>query len=337
MANKDFFKNRSPAEIRELDFTGEARNNLFARITNLDSDEHLVIGKDLLSKPVMQAKKHGNEVIIPQAKSQRELMSQRITPVQMREKEFNELQEKHQKTGRTPVYSGLIFRPPRGSVDTTLSKITLVGSIEGLRVFDYSHQIPGTRITYKLWDGARAVETEGAKVDGNVPSREEGKQRYDLVSLNNIALIDNDRKYVIAQTLSSDHICKDKRYNQQLRFPIGNEKSKGAIKYLCPHDIALYLEIIDREHNDNKNLVPLMASQIPLPTEDTVEFYKKLLNNVLIKDTYKSGKSIGKEYTRGLNQSEQEALLWGSVMKRGHDATFYATKDLKEVNWDIAA
>ena len=67
-----------------------------------------------------------------------------------------------------------------------------------------------------------------------------------------------------------------------MRYQIKDEQEKSKILYLCPHDVALYLEITDKEWNENKNLVPLMASQIPLGTQDTVDFYKKLGNNVLI-------------------------------------------------------
>ena len=59
-------------------------------------------------------------------------------------------------------------------------------------------------------------------------------------------------------------------------------------------------------------------SQFALPTQFTVDYYKKLLNNVLIQNKKKTS-------MKKLNQAEQEALLWGLVTRFGHDKTFFAT------------
>jgi len=73
--------------------------------------------------------------------------------------------------------------------------------------------------------------------------------------------------------------------------------------------------------------------QFAIPTQETVDYYLKLENNVLVKD--KNLKS--KDYLRKMNRAEREIALWALVKKFGHDKTFYSKKsrdkDIADYKW----
>lgn len=338
MEKKDFFKRRTEAEIRDLGNEIRATNKLVSRITDMPYDSHLVVARLILPEEYLtpsKFKKHAPELKLRRAKTIEQLRKQKILPVKQRQEAFDSLHNQYQETGHIPFLSGYITRPPEGAVDQIPRKIALVSCLDGAEIFGYAHQVPGVEIKLKDYDDSKISTIEGGRFVFQVPSRTPKHSRWD-VGLESVAVEDNDWKYVIAQNIDSDHTCPEKRFNRELRFKYlpnrGRDRAeKSKVIQFCPHDVAPYLELADTLWNQDKNIVPLAANPFALPTQETVDFYKKLLNNVLIEYKTKAGVLA----TRHLNQAEQEAFLWGYVAINGHDKTFFATQDLKQYDWSV--
>ena len=70
------------------------------------------------------------------------------------------------------------------------------------------------------------------------------------------------------------------------------------------------------------NQIPLEMCEFAIPSQKTVDYYLKLLNNVLIRDeTVKA-----KDKLRKPNKADIELLLWAWIKEYGHDPTFYSTR-----------
>jgi hypothetical protein len=338
MTKKSFFKVRSEAEIHDLNRQNCEKKGLVNQIIGLDDSEYLIIPETVIpiefSSP-NKFKKHGAELRLRRFKSQEEMISNKLLPIQLRSETFDRIWEIYQTNGRGGFFSGYTFRPV--GIDEIPRKVSLVSCLHGAQIFAYANQVSGAEIMLKDYDGSKIVSEEGGRFIFNVPSRTEKKSRW-KVGLSNVAVIDNNMKYVIANSIDSDHTCDEKRYNREMRFKsreIGNsgiQREKSQVVQFCPHDIAAYMALADEYWNKKKNIVPLMVNPFAFPTQFSVDFYKKLLNNVLIKSTAKQkGKEVNVE--RQLNQAEQEIFLWGLVMNYGHDKTFFAKEKLAKYNW----
>ena len=62
--------------------------------------------------------------------------------------------------------------------------------------------------------------------------------------------------------------------------------------------------------------------QFAIPTQETVNYYLKLENNLLIYDENLKNKNKLKKP----NRAEKEISLWALVKYLGHDKTFYSKK-----------
>jgi len=338
MVKKTFFKNRTEAQIRNLSHQERSGSRLVSKIKDLPEDTSLVITRKLIPesyKTASKFKKHGREMTLKRAQSAHELREGRVAPIKFREEAFNDLQKEYQKTGNISLLSGYTFRPPKGVVDQVLRKVALVSCLDAAQLVAYANQVPGADMPLKDYDDSKISAIEGGNFVVQVPSRTKKHSRWD-VGLEGVAVLDNDWKYVVAQSIDSDHACGEKRYNRELRFKNlpnrGKERAeKSKVIQFCPHDIAAYMTLVNKYWNQDKNLVPLVSSQFAIPTQETVDFYQKLRNNTLVEYETKSGKVA----TRSMNQAELETMLWGLVAVDGHDKTFFATKDIKEYNWRI--
>lgn len=337
MVKKEFFRIRTEAEIRDLHRINCERKELVDQILGLGGGDYLVIPQAIIPDGFQtpnKFKKHGDEVKLKRFNSQEEMIQRRLLPVHLRSYAFDKIHESYKKTGKGGFFSGYTFRPV--GVDEIPRKVSLVNCLQGAQIFAYANQIPGVEIVLKDYDDSRAVSEEGGRFVFNVPSRT-GKHSRWKVGLTNVAVIDNDMKYVIANTIDSDHTCDEKRYNREMRFKFGkdqknkSQRERSQVVQFCPHDITSYLKLTDTYWTENKNIVPLMASPFALPTQFSVDFYKKLLNNVLLMKLDKNGNI----YEKSLNQAEQETLLWGLVMNYGHDKTFFAREKLKDYDWEM--
>jgi len=316
---KQFFQGTTKAEIKKKKQVDIAK---LSDIAKLMPDEFAVINP-LVPEEYDTARKfmkHGPEVKIARAYTLAQAVELGKTPLQLREDAFNSI--------KSHEYCGYSFMPL--GKDRRKRKVSLLECLEGARIFAYSHQVPGTGIKVKTYADAKRARKDGAVVIASVPSREkdEGRMEFKLMS---VPLIDSPEKYAITYGFGSDHSCGAKRFN--IRYRYVNEKESSEVVNVCCHEIAAYLELIQQEWTQHKNIIPLQMCPFAIPSQATVDFYLKLENNVLVSDNEKEDK------LRKPNRAEKEISLWALVQTLGHDKTFYADKsrdgDVRDYKWQI--
>ena len=81
-------------------------------------------------------------------------------------------------------------------------------------------------------------------------------------------------------------------------------------------------------------MIPVQMCQFAIPTQQTVDYYLKLGNNILIYDNNLKNKNK----LRKPNRAEKEIGLWALVKSLGHDKTFYSKKsrdgDVADYRWN---
>jgi len=304
MARKQFFRDSTMAEIRKKALVDR-------HVSELDGGEYVILDSSLLvPKGYDSARKfmkHGPEVKPRRIYNLDQATREARTPVQLREEAFNKIKD--------PFYSGYSFMPV--GKDKRKRRVSLVECLEGAQIYAYANQIPGTNIKVKPYDNAKRVRIEGTEAIIDVPSREAKKPRTKF-KLTSVPVIDSPEKHLVSLGIGSDHSCGSKRFN--IRYKYSDDKEGSGIVNMCAHEIAGYLGLVDFYLNERKNLIPLQMSQFAIPTQETVNHYLKLENNVLVKDN--SLKS--KDQLRKPNRAEKEIALWNLVKKLGHDRTFYS-------------
>lgn len=323
MANrkKAFFKEATKAEIKEKGFVETLR---LADAVHIDSSQYMIV-PEFVPRGFESARKfmkHGAEVKPKRFYSLKQAIYDGRVPVLLRENAFNSIQGHN--------YCGYSFLPL--SRDQRKRKVSLIECLEGARIFAYANQTFGTYIKVKPYDDAKKVRIEGAEVVVNVPSRTESERRIQF-KFSSVPMIDSPEKYGISLNIGSDHSCGSKRFN--IRYRYSDDKESSGIVNICAHEIAGYLQLAQDEISEKKNLIPLQMCQFAIPSQETVNYYLKLENNVLVRD-----ESLEcKDKLRKLNRAEKEIALWALVEEYGHDRTFYAgrSKDgnVRDYNWGI--
>jgi len=326
MAQKSFFKENSVGQIKGY-HPEEILTGLVNRILNLSDDEGVIIERGIIPQIYSDSRKfmkHGKEIKLQRYSSLENMLKDPKTPVHLRRDAFDPENIKY------GAFCGYSFKPFIGN-DKRTRKVSLVECLKGAELYAYVNQdnITGFRPEIEIipYDDCRGVEKDGAEIVAKVPSRKKGEGKY-VFKFNSVPVIDYSkrnagRKYGLAFNIATDHSCGNKRFN--IRYKSPNSKESSNVFNFCAHEIAAYLSIIDYYKNERQNLTPLQMSQFALPTQLSVDFYKKLGNNCLIQTEDKK--------PRKLNSAEKEILLWGLVSKFGHDDTFYATEKLRDYNW----
>jgi len=314
---KEFFQEATKAEIKKKK---QVEISKLADVSKIMPDEFAVMPSFIPEDYETSRKfmKHGPEVKIARLYTLDRAIELGQTPLQLRESAFDSM--------RGHEFCGYSFMPL--GRDRRKRKVALTECLEGARIFAYSHQVPATEIKVKAYADARRVKKDGAEVIVNVPSREKDERRMEF-KLMSIPFIDSPEKYAIANNFGSDHSCGAKRYN--IRYRYVNEKESSGVVNACCHEIAAYLELIQQEWTQNKNIVPLQMCMFAIPSQKTVDFYLKLENNVLVADAESEDK------LRKPSRAEKEISLWALVHALGHDKTFYADKardgDVRSYKW----
>jgi len=317
---KTFFRNLTKAQIRKKDLIENATLFDLSQMTN---NEYMIIDPIFAGNTLSARKhmKHGPEVKPRRQYTIEQALNEKITPVQMREDVFNNL--------NGPFYCSYSFQPLGN--DKRKRKVSLVQCLEGAKLYAYANQVNGAEIIVKPYADAKRVAKEGAEIIVEVPSRTQ-KQLRSRFKLMSIPVIDSPEKYAIALNFGSTHSCPSKEF--KIRYTYENSKENSQVLNICAHEIAGYLGVIDYFCNEEKNLIPLQMSQFALPTQETADFYKKMDNNVLIRDN----KIKSKDSLRKPNFADKEVALWDWVKSKGHDVSFYpkASRDgtLANYNWD---
>ena len=316
MVKKTFFKEATIGEIKKKD---KIKINALYDILNLKQNEYTIIPSFIPKNYENSRKfmKHGPEVKPARYSSLEHALKIRKTPVQLREEAFNNIKQYE--------FCGYSFMPL--GKDKRKRKVSLVECLEGARIFAYSHQ-KRAPIFIRSYADAERVKKDGAEVVTKVPSRTKKENKIQS-KLTSVPFKDSLEKYVISLNIGSDHSCQSKRFN--IRYRYSDDKESSGIVNICAHDIAGYLQLIEQELNKNKNIIPLQMCQFAIPTQQTVDYYLRLENNVLIYD----GNLKNKNKLRKLNRAEKEIGLWALVKSLGHDKTFYATEKIKDYKWKI--
>jgi hypothetical protein len=314
---KSYFQEPTAGEIKQYSRIRDISRHFVGEIEDLCEDEALILHANLIPKSFRNGRhflKHGPEVMLPRRKTLEEAIRYRKTPVQLREMAFDGI--------RTPFHPGYSIMPFVGK-DQRKRRFSLVEELEGAKIFAYSHQNPATGIEVKPYDDSAAVETQGAEIIVSVPSRTQKQPRHKF-KFSSVPIVDSKEKWGIAHNIATDHTCDRKRFD--IRYRYKDDKESSRVFNFCAHEAAAYLAIIDHYWLNEKNIRPLEMSQFAIPTQDTVDFYRKLSENCLIQ---------GKDETkpRKLTKAEKEILLWGLVQNKGHDATFFATEKVRDYDW----
>lgn len=319
MARKSFFKEATKAEIKSKNLVEISE---LVNIAEFNSNEYVVI-EPLVPSGYESARKflkHAPEVWPKRHYSIEQAIKDGKTPIQLREKAFNDIKGSY--------FCGYTFLPL--GRDRRKRKVSLIECLEGARIYAYSNQVKGAEIEIRPYADAKAVRKEGAEIICKVPSRTK-KQRKIKFKLISVPIIDSPEKYAITLNIGSDHSCSSKRFN--IRYRYTDDKEASGIVNICAHEIAGYLGIIDYYWNEGKNIIPLQMCQFAIPSQETVNYYLKLENNILVED--KNLKS--KDKLRKMNRAEKEITLWSLVQSLGHDRTFYSKKsrdgDVADYKW----
>ena len=196
-------------------------------------------------------------------------------------------------------------------------RISLVDCIEAAWIFSYTHQdhpfVPSITVEPYTGNGKyTSPEREGGQFIVHVPSRgkltRKGQVIYPpqhKIELESIAIADNEHKIRIAWGLTekTGHSCESKMY-RGLTFP--------PQPLSCAHEIAAILGVIEHQAQSG-NSIPHHTTPIAIPTELTVDYYMKLIDNCLVEEDGK----LRRPY-----MAEKEVLLWGLVHHLDHDETF---------------
>ncbi|HLD38324.1 MAG TPA: hypothetical protein VJA20_02695 [Candidatus Nanoarchaeia archaeon] len=318
MVKKIFFKE---ATIKEIKKKNKVKINFLYEISHLKQNEYTIINS-FIPKNYQNSRKfmkHGLEVKPMRYYSLEHALKIEKTPVQLREEAFNKI--------NSYEFCGYSFMPL--GKDKRKRKVSLIECLEGARIFAYSHQ-KKSPIKIKSYDDAKRVKKEGAEIIAEVSSRtkKERKNKFKLVS---VPVKDSLEKYAVSLNIGSDHSCLSKRFN--IRYRYNDDKESSGIVNICAHEIAAYLELIQQELDKKKNIVPVQMCQFAIPTQETVNYYLKLENNVLIYD--KNLKNKNK--LRKPNRAEKEISLWALVKFLEYDKTFYSKKsrdgDVADYTW----
>lgn len=323
MAKKQFFKEATKAQIKSKKYIDFSELGDFASIASLESDEYTIV-REFVPRGYESARKfmkHGPEVKPRRVYTIDQAVRLGKTPVQLREEAFDNIHGNN--------YCGYSFVP--FGKDARKRKVGLVECLEGARLFAYAYQSK-TGIKVKPYSDAKRVRIDGAEVIAEVPSRTKKEKRI-MFKLTSVPFIDSREKYVISLNIGSDHSCASKRFN--IRYRYSDDKESSGVVNICAHEIAAYLQLIQQEIQENKNLIPLQMSQFAIPTQETVNYYLRLGDNLLVNDESLESK----DQLRKPNRAEKEIALWALVEGWGHDRTFYAEKsrdgNVQDYKWQI--
>ena len=319
---KSFFTESTKTEIKEKERIDLSR---IIKVKDLEDSQFGVLPSSILIprgfENARKFMKHGREVKPRRFYSLGHASEDGRTPIQLREEAFNNIQNLYYCS-----YSIMPF-----GKDERKRKIALIECLEAARIFAFSHQF-GKEILIKPYDDAFRVKKDGAEIIAKVPSRTKN-HHYLEFKLMSVPIIDSTEKYRISLNFNSDHSCPSKRFN--IRYKYLDDKESSSVINICAHEIAAYLKTIEYYWNIEKNIIPIQMCHFAIPTQETVNYYLKFENNLLIFD-----ESIKpKDKLRKPNRGEKEIGLWALVAELDYDKTFYSKKsrdgDVADYNWSI--
>jgi hypothetical protein len=209
-------------------------------------------------------------------------------------------------------------------------KVHLTDCVEGAKIFAYSMQNQhddSRRITAREYNSSNpnnVLRHMGGDYLFEVPSTSEDGKKHDVL-LSSVPVARGREKFARVYDLDAEQSSKSVTKRVSKRYA-AREVSFGK------QAVAAYIELA-RQESMRGNNIPMQMCPFALPTQKTVDFYNRMQNRVMVKDTYVD--EDGKESTkkRPLNKAEKEVLLWKFVAKHGPKETLFAAEKLQDYNW----
>ncbi len=323
MVKKKFFEERTVAQIKKLEKIviepDQTVKDIAKVIEDTASGQYVLVTCQIIpgDQTVNKFKKHGPDVKLKRFASEEDMIASALTPLDLRAQAFGSI--------TSPFYSCYSIKP--FGVDSRTNRISLETCIEGARIFAYVENTPSTSIDIMADYSAKVSRREGTTFVVSVPSRTKGEDKHEF-TLYCVPTERANKRFSLWPKLRSTHNCKSKEFGR-IRYNYEDQKEDSKVFIYCPHEVAAYLKICS-DRSKAKNRTPLEMSPFALPSEKTVEFYVKAINNVLKID--EDGK------LRKLNRADIEILLWAMTINHRDDKPWYASgriRKLQDYNWQI--
>ena len=313
MSRKEYFKEPSLAgivrrTIAEPAYVNDAKD-FVDKILDLEDYQYLVIAGDLVAGKPRKFLSHGNFVMLRTPTSIDEAVEEHMAPDALREEAFNHVGSMYN--------AGFSFKPFVNFQDDKRERnVRLVEICEGFKILCYGEQTGFGIDIIKAYKESKRVSKEGAIVHVTVPSRTEKRRRYDFTLRSIVVDGNNPNKYAVVSGFASDLSMPAKTWS--FKYNYYDDKEDSNTFNIFAHEIAAYFKFMREELHTNGNATPFQMSPFPVPTNLTIEYYKRLVSRVFV---YDSDVKARRKF-RKLNRAEQEVMLWALVMRHKYDATF---------------
>jgi hypothetical protein len=312
---KSFFRERTPSEIKKLGLNKvQSMQNLMDIIENTDLNQGIQL--DFKIKPEEWEDsndwlKHGNFLLLKTPDTIEESIKKKKTPLYGRARACDNL-----KLGTDAL--GFIYRPVVGE-DRIPRAHMFYELLEGTKLLSYIQKMfPKEYIEtgeqFRIYDNAKAVETQGAHAFIRLPSRHKNEQRYEIHP-QHIPVVNNDWKTAIAKSYTThySHAPRNTVF-PNIRYPTKNDLLGEEVRFLTAHDIAAYFVITNYYKKIKKNSVPWDVGLFAKPSKLAAKIHALCDHCILIND---------EEKLRKLHVTERSNLIANSIAVFGHDNILY--------------
>lgn len=337
---KSFFQEPSKAQILKARKLHYEDSNLVEIIDKLENGESLVIERRLIPNEFRNSRqfmKHGHYLQLYK-REQIPRVIKRITERQLRPMD---LRSASFERAKEDFYAGFVFYPLIETDDKRERRVPLNEILEASRIVAYVHQEPMTSIDIRAYDKlAKRVSKEGTNVKFNVPSRTKNQRKYMLRLVHvpmGVKNLDPDLMRLIPYSIVSRGFSSAEDLWDFGYEYYDTEKEGSEYFTFFAHEIAAYIDFL--EHRLSKgDLTPITYLPFGMPSKEYKDFYKKLLDRVLIRDENLKNKD---KLTK-LRVAEKEILLCAKLLHskpKVHFKTLYSSKKrdgiLPEYDWTL--
>ena len=300
------------------------------KVFGLKENQYLVINSMLIPPKYGSQKrflKHGKFVQIKTPSSIDEAVENHMFPFRLRQESFDSIDSIYK-----PGYS---FRPFADFQDDKRERrVSLVEICEALRILSYGAQTGSDIRIIKAYADSERAAKDGATIAVSVPSRTEKHPRYNF-NMRSVVVDSNDpNSYAVANGFATDISLPAKRWSFGYNFYEDKEDS-NVVNIFAPEITAYFKFMLQELYKEKPNKSSADMTPFGIPTNLTINYYKKLISQAVIYDP----KSKNKGNLRRLNNAEQEVMLWALVKELKYEETFFRRlkRDgpIGEINWKL--
>lgn len=310
--NKQEFFHRPTTVGEILDtkmYVVHANSNIAERVDEISEDVGLIVPALVPEEFAGRLKflKRAPQVVLDVGRSQADAIQRGLSPSIAYRNAINNL--------APAQYCGAVWRSLRRNEH---NRVTLDESIKGTKLFAWS-EISGSDIEVTPYTDAN-VSFYGGKFKLRVPSRTPKQSKHEL-TMESVPVRKSKFNPVIWTDIGTTHYCG----------VTGNDFSYRYVsaKDFCAHEIAGAIKLAKDNTLLTRDRVPYEFLPFPTPTEATIGYYNKLVNNVMVEEEIG-----GNKRKRPLNNAEREILLWDFVRMNGYESTFgQKSKKFTEYKW----